>query len=347
MRASTPPDRSRPVAIWLFGVAALVLTMVIVGGATRLTGSGLSITEWRPVTGAIPPLSEAQWIEEFEKYRMIPQYQEVNRGMSMEAFQFIYWWEWGHRFLGRLVGLAFAVPFAVFLFRRQIPQRLVGRCWGLFALGGLQGLIGWWMVASGLSERVSVAPERLMTHLGLAFFLLAALLWTGLEAWNGPSRRMARGPWPLAALGLAVMVYLQILLGALVAGNDAGYVLTDWPLMGGQWFPDGYAGPGVWATIAHSIPAVQFNHRVGAYLLCAGALALLIASLGSRRAAPALRRMGVVFSLGVFGQAALGIWTLTSATPLSLGLAHQGAAAILLGLATAFLWMARRSTWVS
>ena len=343
MRASTPPDRSRTVAIWLFGVAALVLTMVIVGGATRLTGSGLSITEWRPVTGAIPPLSQAQWMEEFEKYRAIPQYQQVNRGMSMEAFQFIYWWEWGHRFLGRLVGLAFALPFAVFLFRRQIPQRLVGRCWALFALGGLQGLIGWWMVASGLSERVSVAPERLMTHLGLAFFLLAALLWTGLEAWNGPSRRPARGPWPWAALGLSVMVYLQILLGALVAGNDAGYVLTDWPLMDGHWFPEGYASEGLWTTIAHSIPAVQFNHRIGAYILCACAAVLIFACLRGREAPLGLRRMGLALGLGIFSQAALGVWTLMSATPLSLGLAHQAAAAGVLGLATGFLWIARRA----
>jgi cytochrome c oxidase assembly protein subunit 15 len=337
------PDRSRPVAVWLFCVAALVLAMVIVGGATRLTGSGLSITEWRPVTGSIPPLSDALWAEEFQRYQAIPQYQQVNRGMSLEAFKVIYWWEWGHRFLGRLVGLVFAVPFAVFLFRRQIPQRLVGRCWALLALGGLQGVIGWWMVASGLSERVSVAPERLMTHLGMAFFLLAALLWTGLEAWNGPSRRAPRGPWPRIALGFAVLVYLQILLGALVAGNDAGYVLTDWPLMGGRWFPEDYAGQGAWATFAHSMAAVQFNHRVGAYVLCACALALVLAALRARNAPLSVRRMGLALALGIFSQAGLGIWTLMSATPLSLGLAHQAAAAGVLGLATAFAWTARRA----
>lgn len=342
MNAATPPDRSRPVAIWLFCVAALVLAMVVVGGATRLTGSGLSITEWRPVTGALPPLSEAHWAQEFQKYREIPQYQQVNRGMSLEAFKFIYWWEWGHRFLGRLVGLVFAAPFAVFLLRRQIPRRLIGRCWALFALGGLQGAIGWWMVASGLSERVSVAPERLMTHLGMAFFLLAALLWTGLEAWNGPPRRAARGAWPRYALVLAVLVYFQILLGALVAGNDAGYVLTDWPLMGGRWFPEDYAGPGIWATLAHSIPAVQFNHRIGAYVLCACAVMLVVACIRSIDAPVGVRRVGLALGLAIFGQAGLGIWTLLSATPLSLGLAHQAAAAGVLGLATAFLWTARR-----
>lgn len=343
MSPSIAPDRSRAVAIWLFSVAALVLAMVVVGGATRLTGSGLSITEWRPVTGAIPPLSEAHWAEEFRLYQSIPQYQLVNRGMSLEAFKFIYWWEWGHRFLGRLVGVAFAVPFAVFMFRRQIPQRLVGRCWALFALGGLQGAIGWWMVASGLSERISVAPERLMTHLGMAFFLLAALLWTGLEAWNGPSRRPARGPWPKAALGLVGLVYLQILLGALVAGNDAGYVLTDWPLMDGRWFPEGYSGVSLWSTIAHSIPAVQFNHRIGAYVLCACAVGLIAACLRAVEAPLGLRRMGLALGLGIFAQAALGIWTLVSAVPLDLGLAHQAAAAGVLGLATGFLWVARRA----
>lgn len=344
MNTKPAPDRSRPVAVWLFCVAALVLAMVIVGGATRLTGSGLSITEWRPVTGALPPLTDAHWAEEFEKYRTIPQYQQVNRGMSLEAFKFIYWWEWGHRFLGRLVGLAFAAPFLVFLLRRQIPQRLVVRCWGLFALGGLQGAIGWWMVASGLSERVSVAPERLMTHLGLAFFLLAALLWTGLEAWNGPSRGAPRGTWPRVALGLVGLVYIQILLGALVAGNDAGYVLTDWPMMGGRWFPEDYVGQGLWATLAHSVPAVQFHHRLGAYVLFACAVALMVACLRPGASPLAVRWMGSALGLGILGQGALGIWTLVSATPLALGLAHQAAAAGVLGLATGFLWLARRQS---
>ncbi|MFM8820377.1 MAG: COX15/CtaA family protein [Phenylobacterium sp.] len=342
MNAMPPPDSSRPVAVWLFCVAALVLAMVVVGGATRLTGSGLSITEWRPVTGTLPPLTAAHWAEEFEKYRAIPQYEQVNRGMTLEAFKFIYWWEWGHRFLGRLVGLAFAAPFALFLVRRQIPQRLIVRCWALFALGGLQGAIGWWMVASGLSERVSVAPERLMTHLGLAFFLLAALLWTGLEAWNGAPRRKAAGRWPLIGLCMAILVYAQILLGALVAGNDAGYVLTDWPLMGGRWFPADYAGRGLWSTFAHSVPAVQFHHRLGAYVLCACALALVIACVRSLDLAVPVRRAGIFLGLGVFGQAGLGIWTLVSATPLALGLAHQAAAAGVLGLATGFLWISRR-----
>src|SRR3546814_935664 len=162
-------DRSHAVAIWLFGVAALVLAMVVVGGATRLTDSGLSITQWKPVTGAIPPLNAADWQAEFARYRDIPQYRLVNPHMGLDQFKTIYWWEWSHRFLGRLIGVAFAVPLVWFALRRQIARRLLWRLVGLFALGGLQGAVGWWMVASGLSDRVSVAPERLMIHLGLAF----------------------------------------------------------------------------------------------------------------------------------------------------------------------------------
>ncbi|MDX9999071.1 MAG: COX15/CtaA family protein, partial [Phenylobacterium sp.] len=217
-------DRSRPVAVWLLIVAALVVAMVAVGGATRLTGSGLSITEWRPVTGAIPPLNAADWNSEFAKYQEIPQYKLLNRGMSLAEFKTIYWWEWIHRFLGRLVGAVFLIPFAIFLARKEIPRRLVPRCILLFLLGGLQGAIGWWMVASGLSERVHVAPERLMVHLGLAFALFAALIWTALDAWTGAARQTLPSPWRRGAMLLVGLIFLQILLGALVAGNHAGYV---------------------------------------------------------------------------------------------------------------------------
>src|SRR5579859_7160449 len=183
--------RSRPVAAWLFGVALVVLAMVVVGGATRLTGSGLSITEWQPVSGIAPPLSDAAWKQDFARYRATPQYQRVNRGMSLAAFKTIFWWEWTHRLLGRLAGAAFAIPFVAFLATRSIPARLVWRCAILLALGALQGLAGWWMVVSGLEDRVTVAPERLAIHLGLALVLLSALVWTGMEAWSGQPR--ARG----------------------------------------------------------------------------------------------------------------------------------------------------------
>ncbi len=274
MRLARSSDASRSVALWLFATAILVLAMVVVGGATRLTNSGLSITEWRPVTGVIPPFGHDAWMAAFEKYQRIPQYQLVNRGMSLGDFQTIYWWEWTHRLLGRLVGLVFIAPLLFFLWLRIIPRRLVWRMWLLLALGALQGLVGWWMVASGLAGRVEVAPERLMLHLGLALVLFCLLIWTGLEALAGPPRPGAAGRWTLATAALAAGVYLQMLLGALVAGNDAGLVFNDWPLMNGRFFPQGYVGAeGFWKSLLHSQAAVQFNHRIGAYLLFAAALA--------------------------------------------------------------------------
>ncbi len=335
-------DRSNAVAVWLFSVAILVLAMVVVGGATRLTDSGLSITEWRPVTGSIPPLNAADWAGEFARYRQIPQYVQLNRGMSLEAFKTIYWWEWSHRFLGRLAGLAFGLPLVWFLVRRELPRRLIWRCMGLLCLGGLQGLVGWWMVASGLSERVSVAPERLMTHLGLAFILLGALVWTALEAAAGASRLELPSPWRRGSLALLVMVYVQILLGALVAGNDAGLVFNDWPLMGGRVFPSGYAGADVWATLAHSQGAVQWHHRLGAYVLLVVTAVSGWTAVRSQHLPLAAKLLGLSLALGVLLQAVLGIATLMLHVPLVLGMVHQVTAALVLCLATAFAWRVRR-----
>ena len=335
-------DRSAPVAIWLFAVAALVLIMVVVGGATRLTGSGLSITEWKPVTGAIPPLSDAAWASEFAKYRQIPQYELVNRGMTLAEFQAIYWWEWAHRFLGRLVGAAFAIPFAWFLIRNQIPRRLVLRCWGLFALGGLQGAIGWWMVSSGLSERISVAPERLTVHLGLAFGLLAALVWTALDAWAGEARRPLPSPWRRGSALLWGLIFLQVLLGALVAGNQAGFVYNDWPLMNGALVPPDYAGETLWGTLAHSRAAVQLHHRLLAYLLVAVAIGMAFNARRSSYLSDESKSLALAATGAVGVQALLGIATLMAGTPLWLGILHQLMAAVLLALATAFAWRVRR-----
>lgn len=335
-------DRSTPVAIWLAIVAALVLLMVVVGGATRLTDSGLSITEWRPVTGTLPPLSDAQWNAEFDKYRQIPQYQLVNRGMSMDEFKVIYWWEWGHRFLGRLVGLAYALPLAYFLIRKQIPKRLILRCAGLFALGGLQGAIGWWMVSSGLSDRVSVAPERLMVHLGLAFILFSALIWTALDAWRGEVRQSLPSPWSALALGLMGLIFLQILLGALVAGNDAGRVYNDWPLMNGTLFPRDYAGDGLWGTLAHSQGAVQLHHRLVGYLLTGVVIWMAISARRTNYVPPPAKRLMMATTHATLLQVVLGIATLMLAAPFWLSLIHQLLAALVLGLATAFAWRVRR-----
>ncbi|WP_309646099.1 COX15/CtaA family protein [Phenylobacterium sp.] len=335
-------DRSTPVAAWLFVVAALVLAMVVVGGATRLTDSGLSITEWKPVTGAIPPLSDEDWAAEFALYKQIPQYQQLNQGMSLAAFQSIYWWEWGHRFLGRLVGVVFALPFAWFLIRRELPKRLIWRCAGLFALGGLQGAVGWWMVASGLTERVSVAPERLTIHLGLAFALLGALVWTALDAWNGSPRQTLPGPWTRRAAALIGLIYLQILLGALVAGNDAGLVYNDWPLMNGALIPKDYAGDGLWATLAHTQGAVQLHHRLAAYLLVGVGVALALGAWRSRYLTDDARVIALAISASIGLQAVLGVATLMLGVPIWLGIAHQVMAALVLALAVSFAWRVRR-----
>jgi cytochrome c oxidase assembly protein subunit 15 len=335
-------DRSRAVAIWLLVIAAMVLAMIVVGGATRLTDSGLSITEWKPVTGAIPPLSQADWQAEFARYRQIPQYELVNRGMTMGDFQTIYWWEWSHRMLGRLLAVAFLGPFLWFAIRREIPRRLLGRLAVLFVLGGLQAAIGWWMVASGLSDRVSVAPERLTVHLGLAFALLAALVWTALDAWAGGARQTLPSPWGRRAVALLALIYVQILLGALVAGNDAGLVYNDFPLMNGRLIPEDYAGPSLWATVAHSQGAVQLHHRLGAYLLTLVALAIGTAAWRSNYLAHDSKLLAIGVAAAVVLQAGLGVATLMAHVPIGLGIAHQVVAALTLCLAVALAWRVRR-----
>lgn len=335
-------DRSRPVAIWLFIVAAMVFAMVVVGGATRLTDSGLSITQWQPIMGALPPMSEQAWRESFELYKQIPQYHLVNPDMTLEGYKGIFWWEWAHRLLGRTVGAAFAIPFAVFLIRRDIPRRLIWRCAAMLGLGGLQGLVGWWMVSSGLAERVSVAPERLMTHLGLALALFVLLIWTALDAWNGAPRVEDRSPWRGWALAFLGAVFVQSLLGALVAGNDAGLVYNDWPLMNGRFFPAEYAGVGFWGTLAHSQAAVQFHHRLVAYALFVAAILMAVWARRDRLLVADAKALAAVVAGVVSLQAGLGVWTLVAAVPIGLGVLHQAGAAVLLAVATAFAWRVRR-----
>jgi cytochrome c oxidase assembly protein subunit 15 len=335
-------DRSSAVAVWLFAVAVLVLAMVVVGGATRLTGSGLSITEWKPVTGAIPPLSHGDWATEFARYQQIPQYKLLNAHMTLGQFKTIYWWEWSHRLLGRLVGVVFFIPFLWFAVRREIPRRLLWRLAGLFVLGGLQGAVGWWMVASGLEHRVSVAPERLMVHLGLAFALLGALVWTALDAWAGWARQTLPSPWGRRALLLVGLIYVQILLGALVAGNQAGLVYNDFPTMGGRLVPDAYAGDGLWGTLAHSQGAVQLHHRLMAYLVFAVAIGMGLTAWRSSYLARDSKLLGLAVAGAVVVQAGLGIATLMLRVPLPLAIAHQAFAAVTLCLAVAWAWRLRR-----
>ena len=322
------PAAARRMAVWLFVMCGLVAAMVIVGGATRLTDSGLSITEWRPVTGAIPPLSEEAWQEELQKYRQIPEYQQINYGMSLDEFKFIYWWEWGHRMLGRIIGLAFFVPMVFFIATRQTARPLALKLVGLFVLGGLQGALGWYMVQSGLSERVDVSQYRLAAHLSLAVILFGLMFWLALSLW--PVRRVEapRGLY-LGAVLLTVGVFAQMTLGAFVAGLRAGRTFNTWPLMDGKFFPDGYfAGTPGFNDLFETIAAVQFNHRIGAYLLVAGAVWFYLAA---RKTGAEFRARLVLIS--VFAQMLLGIWTVLAATPISLGLLHQGGALIVFAAA--------------
>jgi cytochrome c oxidase assembly protein subunit 15 len=292
----------------------------------------------------IPPLGHAAWERVFQLYRATPHFQLLNRGMTLAQFQTIYWWEWAHRLLGRLVGVFFAAPFFVLLARRRVPRWLVWRCVLLFALGGFQGLIGWWMVKSGLEGRTSVAPERLAVHLGLALVLFAALVWTALEAWFGRSEEGSRprSPgWVWASALFLAAVFLQCLLGALVAGNHAGLIDADWPLMAGRVFPADYWRGSLWASLAHNPPAVQFNHRVLAYGLLAAGLAMCAAAFRDKASPLRYPTLGLAGLLIV--QVALGVATLILTVPLALAMAHQFTAVALLGGATILAWRVQRT----
>lgn len=335
------PQRSEPVAVWLFTVSALVFAMVVVGGVTRLTHSGLSITEWAPIKGVLPPLDDARWLEEFAKYQRIPEYQQVNRGMTLAAFQQIYWWEWAHRLLARLLGVVFILPFLFLLATRRLPQRLIGRCVGLALVLALEPLVGWWMVKSGLSHRIDVAPERLCLHLSIALLLIVLTLWTAMEAWAGPERARPPRGWARAAAALLVLAYVQALLGALVAGNKAGLIYNDWPMMNGRLLaPVNWAGGGLHALL-HDPALVQFDHRIGAYLLFLGALVYAIQAYRARMPDDA-RIAATTLALGVTFQALLGIAALMTVVPIWLGALHQIGAVVVLAIATVNLWRLRR-----
>lgn len=333
------PNRSRRryLAVWLTLTLVLVALMVTVGGATRLTGSGLSITEWKPVTGAVPPLGQAAWAAEFDKYRASPQYELLNRGMSLGEFQFIYWWEWGHRQLGRLIGLVFAGGLFIAAVTRRVSLRegLV-----LFAMGlllGTQGAIGWIMVASGLQPGMTaVAPVKLTLHLGFALLFFATLL-----AFLAYLRRFGRDGRPLSpalragGYGLLGLTFIQILLGGLVAGSRAGFTYNTWPLMDGRLIPrtEALFSKTPWLeNFVDNVVLVQFNHRVVAYLLLAATVAYVVAVFRAG-AEPRVRRRVHWLAALMLAQAALGVATLLAVVPLSLGLAHQFGAVVVFGLA--------------
>src|SRR5690606_4632383 len=251
-RSAAPAARPAAIARWLLMVAALVFCMVVVGGITRLTESGLSITQWKPITGAIPPLTHDQWMEAFRDYQKIPEYQQLRQGMSLSDFQFIFFWEWVHRLLGRLIGVAFALPLIWFAAKRAIPAGYGWRLVALLALGGLQGVIGWWMVKSGLSVRTDVSHYRLAVHLLTALFIMGALIWTALDlfALARYSRARPARLRPFALLAL-FLLFVQLLFGAFTAGLNAGYVSNTWPLMNDHFVPEGIEWVGsLWATVS-------------------------------------------------------------------------------------------------
>ena len=311
------------VGLWLLAVALVIMAMVVVGGLTRLTGSGLSITEWQPIMGAIPPLNGAQWADAFAKYQHIPQYAAQNRGMTLEGFKGIFWWEWSHRFLGRMLGVLFAVPFVWFAVTGAIARQEWPRMVLLFALGGLQGLIGWWMVASGLEVRVSVAPYRLAIHLGAAVILLGAILWTALDYLRG----QGAGRTPRYAAGFIALIYLQMLLGALVAGLHAGLVYNTWPDMNGRLVPDDafFYAPW-WRNFFENPGLAQFDHRMVAYAVAA--MVLLVYARAIKRAGLA-KKTGKAVTVLVAVQIFLGIATLLLQAPQWLAATHQIVAALL------------------
>jgi cytochrome c oxidase assembly protein subunit 15 len=327
----------RAVRAWLIALFVLLVALIAVGGATRLTDSGLSITEWRPVLGALPPLSDADWQAEFALYQATPEYQLQNRGMSMAEFQVIYWWEWGHRQLARFIGLVWAVGFLGFAVLRKMPPGWWPRLLLLGVLGGLQGAIGWWMVASGLvGDRVDVAPYRLAIHLGLAFLILGLIAWYVMKL-SRPARDLLQAR--RATIGgaarwggvLAALVFVQILLGALVAGLDAGRSYIDWPLMQGGWLPPGmWEMAPAWRNLFENPGTVQFSHRVTGYALALVALIAWAFTRGAPARAPR-RAFGWVV-LAVWLQAGLGIVTVINSAALPLALGHQAAAVLLLVL---------------
>ena len=333
---SVSDDHSRALRLWLFAVAAMIFLTLVIGGATRLTVSGLSIVEWKPVTGVLPPMSEPAWQAEFEKYKEIPQYRELNRGMQLAQFKVIYYWEWSHRVLARLTGAVFLLPFLLFLWRGWIPPPLRLRLWTIFGAGALLGVVGWWMVASGLADSTltKVSQYRLAFHMTFACAIYAAVLWT---AQHIVPRRPSDAPGllRLGALALAVSLLVQIYLGALVAGLDAGLKYNTWPTIDGEWIPSLdrllFISP-LWRNLFENDLVVQINHR----MLADGIWALALLQVYAAWRLRCELRGAVILAVLVTLQAALGIVTLLYEAPLALALAHQVAAIVVFTYAVVY-----------
>lgn len=332
----------RPVALWLFGMCAMLLVMIALGGATRLTGSGLSIMEWAPLRGALPPLSEAEWQRLYQLYQQIPQYELVNKGFGLEGFKGIFWLEWTHRFWGRLLGIAFLVPLLWFAIRGRIGRRLAPRLAGLFVLGGLQGAVGWFMVASGFAaQSTSVSPYRLVVHLSLALLLYAAILWTALSLWRGAGPALGSTTLRRLTGATCALLAVTILAGGFVAGLKAGLTYNTYPLMDGRWIPEGYAmlDPAL-RNLTENVAAVQFNHRLLATLTLLVAAATV--AYGWRHTlTPGQRLALLALGAAVVLQYVLGVATLLLVVPIALGTAHQAMAVLVLTAALVALHLQR------
>lgn len=320
------PNR-RAVGFWLLFMTGVVLLMVMVGGATRLTESGLSMVDWRPVTGTLPPLSDTEWQEEFAKYQTSPEYRLRNSNMTVEEFKGIFYWEWGHRLLGRLIGVFFFVPLVWFWVKNKIPAGYKPKLVILLLLGGSQGLLGWYMVMSGLVDEPAVSHYRLTAHLSLALFIMAALFWTALSLLR-PEPQAGTKQFKMFTHITASVLILQIVMGALVAGLKAGFIFNEWPMMGEGFVPPGLLSlEPAWHNFLDNAVTVQFDHRIGAYILFVLAGVLL---LKGRSQNPLIKNASTVFFVGVILQMMLGITALVLEVPVNWGTAHQGGGAILL-----------------
>ncbi len=330
--------RAKSVEYWLLFMLFLVAAMIVVGGATRLTNSGLSITEWAPIRGALPPLSTEAWVAEFEKYKLIPEFEAEHPGMDLAGFKYIYFWEWGHRQLGRFIGLAYTLPLFAFLFRGKLARGHRLKFFGVALLIGLQGAVGWWMVHSGLQDGMtSVSQYRLATHLGIAFIILGALFWLykrQVSGWKRTEYMLGRR----RTLLLAGLVYLQIIGGAFMAGTHSGRTYNEWPLMDGDFVPEGYAiqSP-FWRNTFENTAAIQFNHRTLAYILLIVAVWVGWSMRKSRMMKSAL----TMFFVLLVWQVGLGIWTLLSVAPLNLSLLHQFSSILVFLAVLGVVWRSR------
>jgi heme a synthase len=331
-QTTVPNDQTAAIRRWLLAVAAMIFLTLMIGGATRLTESGLSIVQWKPVTGVIPPMSERAWQADFDGYKAIPQYRELNRGMSLDQYKIIYWWEWTHRLLARLTGAVFLLPFLYFLWRGAIPPPLRNRLWIIFGAGAFLGAVGWWMVSSGLSgTRTSVSPYRLAFHLTLACAIYVSVLWTAQQTTPLPPQRAPKR-LRIEALAILLLVLFQIYLGALVAGNDAGLVYNTWPLIDGSFIPSPerlwFIHP-IWRNLFENTLTVQFDHRMVAYALW------LLVMLHANDAWDRRYEVSgaIILAVAVTLQAALGITTLLNQAPIPLALAHQVMAILVLTIA--------------